>query len=267
MVAINPDKYEFIRIEKRDGVATLTMDNPGRKNAVNRRMHAELEFIWDDIDADDDVRVAVLTGANGAFCAGIDINDLKDQNDGGRKGRPRTRGARRLFWNMLDCEKPIIAKVRGPAYGVGVNIAMACDLVYADETARFCDSHVKIGLTPGDGGAALWPLLVGFHRAKELIMTGDVVDARRAADIGLINYCVEADALDGAVDAMAAKLAAGAPLAISYAKLAVNMMLKQLMAGAFETSMAYDQLTLFTDDHKEAAKAFLEKRPPRFSGS
>ena len=168
---------------------------------------------------------------------------------------------------MLDCEKPIIAKVRGPAYGLGVNVALACDIVVAAEGARFCDSHVKNGITPGDGGAALWPLLIGFHRAKELIMTGDPVDARRAADIGLINHCVTDAELDGFVDALARKLADGPPLAISYAKLSVNTMLKQLMAGAFETSMAYDQLTLKTNDVREGASAFLEKRKPKFSGS
>lgn len=267
MPSIDPTKYEMLKITTQAGVATVALNSPRRKNAVNRRMHAELEHVWDDIDADDEIRVAVLTGEGGDFCAGIDINDLNEQNEEGRTGRPRTRGARRLFWNMLDCEKPIIAKVRGVAYGLGVNVALACDLVYAAEGARFCDSHVKVGIAPGDGGAALWPLLIGFHRAKELILTGDPVEARRAADLGLINYCLPEAELDGAVDAMAGKLAAGAPLAISYGKLSVNTMLKQLMAGAFETSMAYDQMTLRTRDHAEAAKAFLEKRPPNFSGS
>lgn len=150
-------------------------------------------------------------------------------------------GARRLYWNMFDCENPIIAKVRGVAYGLGVNIALASDIVIAGESARFCDSHVKAGLTPGDGGASLWPLLIGFHRAKEYILTGDPIDARKLAD--------------------------GPPLAISYGKLSVNTMLKQMMAGSFETSMAYDQLTLFTQDHKEGATAFVEKRKPKFKGN
>jgi enoyl-CoA hydratase len=267
MTVLDPQQYEMLKIAKRDGVATISLDNPARKNAVNRRMHYELEHVWDDVDADEDVRVAVLTGEGDAFCAGIDLNDQKEQNDEGRSGRPRTRGARRLFWNMLDCEKPIIAKVRGVAYGLGVNVALACDMVVAAEGARFCDSHVKVGIAPGDGGAALWPLLIGFHRAKELIMMGDPVEAKRAAELGLINYCVAEAELDGFVEGLANKLAAGAPLAISYGKLSVNVMLKQLMAGAFETSMAYDQMTLFTNDHAEGARAFLEKRKPQFRGS
>jgi enoyl-CoA hydratase len=167
---------------------------------------------------------------------------------------------------MLDCEKPIIAKVRGYAYGLGVNLAIACDLVYAAEGAKFCDSHVKMGIAPGDGGM-LWPLLIGFHRAKEYLMTGEPIEARQAAEMGLINYCLPEAQLDGAVDTMARKLADGAPLAISYAKLSVNTLLKQVVGGAFETSLAYDQLTLYTQDHKEGANAFMEKRKPKFKGS
>jgi enoyl-CoA hydratase len=266
MPTIDPSRYQMIKVAVTDGIATLTLSNPARRNAVNRQMHTELEHIWDDIDADDAVRVAILTGDAGTFCAGTDLGAQQTKNNEGRRGRPRTRPARRIFWNMMDCEKPVIAKVRGYAYGLGVNLALACDLVYASENAKFCDSHVKMGIAPGDGGAALWPLLIGFHRAKEMIMTGDPIEGRRAEQLGLVNYCLADDQLDAAVDAMARRLADGAPLAISYAKLSVNMMLKQMMAGAFETSLAYDQLTLYTQDHKEGANAFMEKRKPRFTG-
>jgi enoyl-CoA hydratase len=267
MPALDPSRYEGIRITVDDGIATLSLNNPTRRNALTRAMHAELERVWDDIDADDDIRVAILTGEAGTFCAGTDLGVQQKSNNEGRKGRPRTRSARRLYWNMLDCEKPIIAKVRGFAYGLGVNVALACDLVYAADTAKFCDSHVKMGIAPGDGGASLWPLLIGFHRAKEYILTGDPIDGKSAAQIGLINHALPDAELDAAVDAMARKLADGPPLAISYGKLSVNMMLKQLMAGAFETSLAYDQLTLYTEDHREGANAFLEKRKPKFKGS
>jgi len=267
MPAIDPAHYQMIKISSQEGVATLTLNNPTRRNAVTRQMHSELERIWDDVDADDDIRVAVLTGEAGTFCAGTDLGVQQQSNNEGRKGRPRTRPARRIFWNMLDCEKPIIAKVRGYAYGLGVNLALICDMVYASETAKFCDSHVKMGIAPGDGGAALWPLLIGFSRAKEFILTGDPIEGPRAAQMGLINYCLADSELDAAVDAMARKLADGAPLAISYGKLSVNAMLKQLIAGAFETSLAYDQLTLYTQDHKEGANAFMQKRKPKFTGS
>ena len=267
MPAIDPSRYEGIRITVSDGIATLSLNNPARRNALTRPMHAELERVWDDIDADDDIRVAVLTGEGGTFCAGTDLGVQAQSNNEGRRGRPRTRSARRLDWNMLDCEKPIIAKVRGYAYGLGVNVALACDLVYAADTAKFCDSHVKMGIVPGDGGASLWPLLIGFHRAKEYLLTGEPIEGRAAAALGLINHALPDAELDAAVDAMARKLADGPPLAISYGKLSINTMLKQLMAGAFETSLAYDQLTLYTEDHREGANAFLEKRKPRFKGS
>jgi enoyl-CoA hydratase len=255
MPAIDPTRYEMLKVSSHDGVATVILNNPTRRNAVTRQMHSELERVWDDVDADDDIRVAILTGEAGTFCAGTDLGVQQKSNNEGRRGRPRTRPARRIFWNMLDSEKPIIAKVRGFAYGLGVNIALACDMVYASETAKFCDSHVKMGIAPGDG------------RAKEFLMTGDPIEAPRAAQMGLINYCLPDAELDATVDAMARKLADGAPLAISYGKLSVNAMLKQLIAGAFETSMAYDQLTLYTQDHKEGANAFMEKRKPRFTGS
>jgi enoyl-CoA hydratase len=267
MPTIDPSRYQMIRVASHEGIVTLTLNNPSRRNALTRPMHAELERIWDDVDADDDIRVAILTGEAGTFCAGTDLGVQQQDNNAGRKGRPKTRSARRLFWNMLDCEKPIIAKVRGYAYGVGVNIAVLCDLVYAAEGAKFCDSHVRMGIVPGDGGAALWPLLIGFARAKEYLMTGEPILAQDAARMGLINHCLPDAELDDAVDAMAHRLVEGAPLAISYAKLSVNTMLKQLVAGAFETSLAYDQLTLYTDDHKEGANAFLQKRPPKFHGS
>lgn len=267
MPAINPASYEWIKIEKDAGVCTLTLNNPRRKNAVSRPMHKEIERIWDDVDRDDDINVVILTGEGDAFCAGTDLSVQDSENESGRKGRPPTKSARRLFWNMLDSEKPIIAKVRGPAYGVGISIALACDMVIAAEGARFCDSHVRMGIAPGDGGAALIPLLIGFHRAKEYLMLGEPIPADKAEEIGLINYCVPDSELDEFVDGYARRLAKGAPLAISYAKMSVNLLLKQMTAGAFETSLAYDQLTLFTDDHKEGARAFLEKRDPVFKGS
>ena len=123
-----------------------------------------------------------------------------------------------------------------------------------------------MGIAAGDGGVALWPLLVGFHRAKEFLMLGDVIPARRAEEIGLINHCVPDDELDAFVDEMARRLADGAPRAISWTKLAMNIVLKQLTAGAFEASVAYDMMTLRMDDAREGSTAFMEKRAPRFTG-
>jgi enoyl-CoA hydratase len=256
----------MIEVSLAQGVLTLALKNPGKKNAINMLMHEELERVWHEADADPDVRVIVLTGSGDAFCSGADLGALKERADAGEPSRPMTRGARRIFWSMLDCEKPIVSKVRGVAYGLGVSVALAADVVVAAEGARFCDSHVKAGIAPGDGGAALWPLLIGFHRAKELLMLGEPVAAKRAAEIGLINHCVPEAQLDDFVNELVGKLRDGAPLAIAWAKMSVNLMLKQMMAGAFETSLAYDMLSLRTLDHQEGATAFLEKRKPNFRG-
>lgn len=269
MTAIDPDSYTGLILHKQDRVLYAELNNPGRKNALNPTMIAELNRLWSEVDDDDDVRVVVLSGHGDAFCAGIDLRNISAASGPDRKDRTRlsVKGPRDTFWRMLDCETPIISKVRGPAYGLGVNICLSADMVIASENARFCDSHVKNGIAPGDGGAALWPLLVGFHRAKEFIMLGDPISAKRASDVGLINYCVPDGDLDAVVDKFANQLADGAPLAIAFAKLSVNVMLKQLMAGAFETSMAYDMLTLTSNDVKEGATAFVEKRKPNFTGT
>jgi enoyl-CoA hydratase len=267
MASIDPSNYEGLILTKRDRILYAELNNPSRKNALTTRMLEDLHRLWREVDEDEDVHVVVLSGKGEAFCAGIDLNTVAQSSGEARKSkRLSVRSPRETFWGMLDCETPIISKVRGPAYGLGVNICLSADIVVAADTARFCDSHVKNGIAPGDGGAALWPLLVGFHRAKEFIMLGDPVPATRAAEIGLINYAVADEELDAFVDNLAERLANGAPLAIAFAKLSVNVMLKQLMAGAFETSMAYDMLTLRTDDVKEGSTAFVEKRKPNFTG-
>jgi enoyl-CoA hydratase len=269
MPKIDPDSYTGLKLHMEGRVLHAAFNNPAKKNALNATMIDELHRLWAEVDGDDDVYVVVLSGEGSAFCAGIDLSTLA-RSPGPESQRPRrfsVKGPRDTFWKMLDCEKPIIAKVRGPAYGLGVNICLSADIVIAAENARFCDSHVKNGIAPGDGGAVLWPLLIGFHRAKEYIMLGEPIDGPKAAEIGLINYCVPDEQLDGAVDDMANKLANGAPLAISFAKLSVNVMLKQIMAGAFETSMAYDMLTLRTNDVREGSSAFVEHRSPNFTGT
>ena len=157
--------YETITIEKRpDGVAVLTLNRPERLNAVNGAMHSELTTIWLDLQADPDVRAAVLTGAGRAFCAGGDFSPSSNMTT--KTGLPMIQEARRIVDNMLDVEKPIIAAVNGAAAGLGATIALLCDVVIASRNARIGDPHVKMGITAGDGGAVIWPLLVGVNRAK-----------------------------------------------------------------------------------------------------
>lgn len=269
MTTINPDDYTGLLLRKEGKILYAELHNPGSKNALNPTMIKDLHRLWDEVDEDDDVNVVVLSGHGDAFCAGIDLKNLSKTSGPEKNNTKRlsVKSPRDTFWKMLDCETPIISKVRGPAYGLGVNICLSADIVIAADNAVFCDSHVKNGIAPGDGGAALWPLLIGFHRAKEYIMLGDKISGPDAAEMGLINHCVPDAELDATVDRMAQRLADGAPLAIAFAKLSVNVMLKQLMAGAFETSMAYDMLTLKSNDVREGSTAFVEKRAPKFTGT
>jgi enoyl-CoA hydratase len=167
---------------------------------------------------------------------------------------------------VLDCPKPTLAKVRGVAYGLGVNLALACDMVFVSEEARLCDSHIKAGMVAGDGGVLLWPLLVGMHRAKEYLMTGEPIPGPIAAEIGLVNRCVPGDLLDAEVHAMAQKLRALPPIAVNRTKMALNLAMRQMTGPAFETSHAWELLSMTSEDFGEATRAFVEKRKGVYSG-
>lgn len=269
--ALNPryDKYRHLRLSHNGGVLTITLSNPGKKNACTPEMGYELSLIWDDVALDSQVKIVVITGDGQDFCAGVDMSDQKRKFAAEREGgpvHPTTRRARHLIMSILECEKPVIAKVRGAAYGMGVNIALACDMVFAAQGARLCDSHVKAGMVAGDGGILLWPLAIGFHRAKQYLMTGEPLTAEKAEQIGLINKCLPDDQLDAQVQEMAERLMALPPHAVNYTKVALNVALKQMTASAFEASLAYEVYTMGTDDFKEATTAFLEKRPPLYKG-
>jgi len=266
MPAIDLASYEHVRLTRDDRILTATLTNPGKKNAVNQGIQGDLSRLWREVDRDEDLRVVIFTGAGDAFCSGVDLTTLSDGTERARSDRGVAKGIRDRIFDILDCETPVISKVRGPAYGMGVNLALAADFVIAAEDARFCDSHVKNGIAAGDGGVPLFPALIGFRKAKEMLMFGDPISGTEAAEIGLINRAVPEAELDATVDSWAERLAAGPPLALSWTKLSMNVLLKQMTLGAFETSIAYDMLTLTTEDVVEGSTAFVEKRPPRFTG-
>ena len=266
MPTIDVKSYEHVRLTRDDRILTATITNPGKKNAVNPPIMDDLARLWRDVDADEDLRVVIFTGDGDAFCSGLDLSALSEGTEQARSDRAVAKGIRDRIFDILDCETPVIAKVRGPAYGMGVNLALAADFVIATEDARFCDSHVKNGIVAGDGGVPLFPALIGFRRAKEMLMFGDPISGAEAAEIGLINRAVPEIELDATVDEWAQRLAAGPPLALSWTKLSLNVLLKQMTLGAFETSIAYDMLSLTTHDVVEGSTAFIDKRPPTFTG-
>jgi enoyl-CoA hydratase len=258
-------KYDHILIEKRpDGVAVLTLNRPEKLNAVNGVLHSELTTMTVDAQADPDVRAVVLTGAGRAFCAGGDFGGDRVMTT--KTGLTMMQEARLIVDNMLDLQKPIIAAVNGAAAGLGATVALCCDIVIASRNARIGDPHVKMGITAGDGGAVIWPLLVGVNRAKQMLMTGDLLSADEAFAMGLVNKVVdEGEALNEAV-ALAARLAAGPPYAIQSSKMAVNKYIKFVSNLVLPVSLAMEELSMAREDAREAQAAWREKREPKFTG-
>lgn len=259
--------YEHILVEVTDRIAAVTLNRPDALNSANARLHTELSTIFTDLQWDDDVDVIVLTGAGRAFSAGGDIAWMQEAiNDPHSFEQQTAREAKQIIFTLLDLHKPIIAKVNGDAIGLGATLSLFCDVIFAAEHARFADPHVSVGLVAGDGGAVIWPQLVGYARAKEYLLTGDMVTAIEAERIGLINHAVPAEALDDKVEEFARKLRGGATKAIAWSKVVANLALKQLVHSSMDASMAYETLSNLTDDHAEAVAAFAERRKPVFKG-
>ncbi|GLC95130.1 enoyl-CoA hydratase [Cupriavidus sp. TA19] len=263
---MNFSDYQHISFARRGKVLEITLNRPEQLNAFNGGLHAEMARVFIDANNDPESEVIVLTGAGRAFSAGGDLEAVKAGFDDPAAFRVTAREGKQIVFAQLDCEKPIIAKVNGPAIGLGCSIALFCDVIFAADTARFADPHVNVGLVAGDGGAIIWPQLIGYARAKEYLLTGDALTATDAARIGLINHAVPAAELDERVNQFADRLAAGASQAIRWTKVSVNIGLKQLAHSIMDTCMSYEWLASKSDDHREAVNALLAKRKPTFSG-
>lgn len=263
---MNYDGYTAIEAARDGRILRLTLSRPETLNAIDAVLHEELSRIFFDVDADDEADVVILTGAGNAFCAGGDLQWLNAMHGDPAAFAKTVWEGKRLVNSLLDLQKPIIARLPGHAIGLGCTIALFCDIIYAAEHARLGDPHVAVGLVAGDGGAVIWPQLIGYARAKEYLMTGDLLTASEAASIGLINHAVPADQLDGAVDAMAARLAGGAINAIKWTKASVNGGLKQAANAVLDTAFNFEAMSQMTDDHRIATEAFMNKETPKFTG-
>ena len=230
-------KYQFIQVERQEKILCLTLNLPDRLNAITPAMHTELARIFADIRIDDAVDVITLTGAGRAFCAGADLKEPPPDKEAVDQIFVE---ARDILVNMLELEKPIISAVNGPATGLGVTLALFADIVIASDRARLGDTHVKVGLAAGDGGAVIWPILVGVNKAKELLMTGEIIEADEALRIGLVNHVVPHDKLDEKVMEMALELASGHTMAIRSTKKAVNLYIKWMLNQVFDYSCAME---------------------------
>jgi len=260
--------YRMIRLKRRNRVLTLELDTGDGRNAVGMRLHEELSTIFVDAQRDPDSDVIILTGAGKCFCAGGDMKLFRDAPAGHTESNFLSRvDAKRILFSLLDLEKPIIAKINGPAIGLGATLALFCDVIFAADTATIGDPHVSAGIVAGDGGTVIWPQLIGYAKAKEFLLTGATLSATEAERIGLINHAVPPTELDERVDQFSDDLAAGPQRAIRWTKVVTNLDLKRLVHSTIDAALAYEFLTFETTDHREAISAFLEKRQPRFSGT
>jgi len=265
--------YETILYEIEQGVGTITLNRPAVLNAVTPEMIAELRDVLDKVAADPDVRAIVITGAGRGFCSGADlksrqrIHPADAEPDAAKTGAERLRRTfNPLILAIRSIEKPFIAAVNGVAAGAGCNMALACDIVLASEDARFGNVFARIGLIPDCGGHFLLPRLVGFHKAAELMFTGDIIGAQEAERIGLINRVVPAAEFVQQTRELAERLARGPTRSIGLCKRTLNIALTADLATALEAEAEGQGLASQTEDHWEGVQAFLEKRPAQFKG-
>ena len=270
---LNPvsyEKYKFLKVEVDDaGIGTVTMNKPDKLNAIGPEQHREMEEIWIDLARDETIKVIVLTGAGRAFSAGGDVKRMAQRagTDFGLEYALRVpQNTLRIFEHLLLVPQPIIAAVNGDAIGLGMTLALFADMSLVAEDARLGDTHVKVGLVAGDGGAVIWPLLVGPQRAKEFLMRGKLLKGAEAAQMSLVNYAFPKDDVLNEAKRIAAEIAANPVWAVRWSKAAVNKQLKAQLNQILELSIAYESLTMLTHDYKEAATAFAEKRKPTFRG-
>lgn len=254
--------YKTITLGRKGRLLTMTLNRPETLNAVNREMHEELSDALNFAALDVHSDVVVLTGAGRAFSAGGDLEHLAQNAANPEMFDSDVRLAKRIVFALLDLDKPVVCRLNGHAVGLGATLALLCDVIFAAETAKIGDPHVALGLVAGDGGAAIWPQRIGFGRAKEYLLTGDLLTAKQAQEIGLINHCVPAAELDGAVEAFCQRLLKGSTNAIRWTKVLINLELKRVATAVMDAGIAYEALTVRSPEHRAGVQALIEKRKP-----
>jgi 2-(1,2-epoxy-1,2-dihydrophenyl)acetyl-CoA isomerase len=257
--------YETIILERKDSIATLTLNRPEKLNALNIKMIEELECAVLGTLKDRNVRVLVITGAGRGFCSGADVSDMA-QAPAPVETRYLTQTAHKIILALTDLEKPVIAKVNGVAVGIGCSLALSADMIIASEKARFGVIFSRIGLIPDGGSLFHLPRLVGPAKAKELVFTAKMFDAKEAERIGLINKAVPADELDNEVNTLTKQLAEGPTVAFGIAKKIINKGLSMDLSSVLECEAFGQTIAGTTEDAREGVMAFLEKRKAEFKG-
>lgn len=257
--------YQFLKLEKEPPLAYITINRPEVMNALSNALTEELGQAFDEVEKDEEIRVLIITGAGEkAFMAGADIKEVQERDF--VLGRKQTRRRQEVFNKLAEMPIPVIAAINGFALGAGLEMAIACTLRIASTNAKMGSPEVNLGIIPGDGATQRLPRLVGYGRAMEMVLTGGMIDAEEAYRIGLVNKVVPLENLMEEVKKLANLLASKPPLALQYAKEAVN---RSLEVGIYE-GMAHESylhaLACASEDKKEGVAAFLEKRKPQFKG-
>ena len=268
--------YQYILLEKDpdEGIAKLILNRPDRRNALNDVMQDEIGDAIDDVDADDSIRVLIVTGAGRVFCAGGDLEQLKggsqpgtwvtDNADDIRRAFKRTQ---RFMLGLQRLEKPVIAMINGAAVGAGFDMACGCEIRIGTPRARFMVAYIRIGLFPGFGGTWLYPRMLGsMGKAAELLFTGDFLEAEDAHRLGFLNKLVPEEELETVTLDMARKIAAGPPIAMRLSKLMLYKGLEFDLETAMQMAAAAETITLTSKDHEEGTAAFRESRNPQYGG-
>jgi enoyl-CoA hydratase/carnithine racemase len=262
-------EQQDVLLEKEQGVATITLNRPDKMNALIPGIADGIYRALEDAAMDDEIRAIVLTGTGRAFCAGADVGAMAQ-----RAAQPATTdtpsamrpGRVHIALQIRACNKPVIAAINGVAVGVGLDLALACDIRIASDEARLSEAYIRRGMIPAGGGSFFLPRLVGIDRALLIAWTGDIIDARESERIGLVTMVVPHKDLREAARELAEKLAKGPALAVQKTKRAIYDGLTMGLEAHLEYTAAVRRELLLTFDHKEGSTSFVEKRAPRFKG-
>lgn len=260
------ERYKALTIQQNGPILQIIINRPEAKNAVTAEIHEEFSRIFTDINNDENVAVVVVSGAGGAFSAGGDLKWLLSMHGDVAATAKSISNDRKIQNSLLDLEKPIIAKVVGPAIGLGCSLALFCDFVIATPTSVFADPHVTVGLVAGDGGPVIWPQLIGYARARKYLLLGQSISGEEAEKIGLITETASESEIDERVRELAERLAKGPKHALQWTKAAINAGLKVTANAIINQSAAFENVTMLLEDHKIALTAMKNRQKPEFVG-
>jgi enoyl-CoA hydratase len=266
VVADPYEAFSRLKFERPEtGILRVIMSTPGRLNAADAAMHRDLAMVWDVIDSDTETRVAIIEGEGKAFSAGGDLDLVEEMADDFAVRIRVMRETRDLVYKVINCSKPIVSAMRGPAVGAGLVVGLLADVSIASKTARIIDGHTRLGVAAGDHSAIVWPLLCGMAKAKYHLLTCEPLSGEEAERIGLVSLCVDDAELETRALDVARQLASGSQSAIRWTKYALNNWLRT--AGpAFDASVALEFLGFGGPDVREGVAARREKRAPEFRG-